>query len=299
VISDIRTGPFFADFVRGVEDGAHEADYPMFLCNADEDPSKEAGYLQLAVAENVAGVILTPAGPTTDLGPLFDAGIPIVLADRKLPGHVVDTVITDNVCGAGQAVEHLLANGYRRVACIAGPLATTTGAERLLGYRTALQGAGIALDDSLVRVADFREQGGREAMRELLNQRPRPDAVFISNNRMTAGALQAIEESRVTVPEGMAVVGYDDVSWAALLRTPLTTVSQPAYDIGYESPRWLLSRINGYSGFARTVVLPTSLHVRASSARKRHDGGDGGSRPGETTTTPRSRRSRGPQGGLK
>ncbi len=272
VISDIRTGPFFADLVRGVEDGAHKADYPMFLCNADEDPSKEAGYLQLAVAEKVAGVILMPAGPMTDLGPLFDAGIPVVLADRKLPGHVADTVLTDSVSGASQAVEHLLANGYHRVACIAGPLATTTGAERLLGYRAALQGAGIAVDDSLVRVADYREQGGREAMQELLNLRPRPDAVFISNNRMTAGALRAIEESRVAVPREMAVVGYDDMSWAAFLRTSLTTVSQPAYDVGYESARLLLSRINGYSGLARTVVLPTSLNVRASSVPKRKDG---------------------------
>ena len=110
-------------------------------------------------------------------------------------------------------------------------------------------------------------------MRELLDQRLRPDAVFISNNRMTAGALQAIEESRAAVPEEIAVVGYDDVPWAALLRTTLTTVSQPAYDIGYESARLLLSRINGYSGFARTVVLPTSLNVRASSAPKSHDGG--------------------------
>ena len=268
VISDIRTGPFFADFVRGVEDGAHEADYPMFLCNADEDPSKEAGYLQLAVAENVAGVILTPAGPTTDLRSLSHAGIPVVLADRKLPGHLADTVITDSVAGAIQAVEHLLANGYRRIACIAGPLATTTGAERLLGYQAALEHVGMAVDDSLVRVADFREQGGREAMQDLLRLEPPPEAVFISNNRMAAGALQAIDESGIAVPEEMAVVGYDEMSWAPLLRTALTTVSQPAYDLGYESARLLLNRINGYSGPARTVVLPTSLNVRASSAPK-------------------------------
>ena len=160
VISDVRTGPFFADVVRGVEDGAHAAGYPMFLCNADEDPEKEAGYLHLAIAENVAGVILTPSGPGTDLRPLFDAGIQVVLADRKLPGNQADTVVGDNLSGATEAVSHLIANGYRRIACITGPLAATTSAERLLGYRMALQQAGITLDDSLVCVADFREAGG-------------------------------------------------------------------------------------------------------------------------------------------
>jgi len=269
VISDIRTGPFFADMVRGVEDGAHEAGYPMFLCNADEDPEKEAGYLQLAVAENVAGVILTPSGPGTDLRPLRDAGIQVVLADRKLPGNQADTVVGDNLSGATEAVSHLITNGYRRIACITGPLAATTSAERLLGYRMALQQAGITLDDSLVCVADFREAGGQRAMQELLRQKRPAEAVFIGNNRMAAGALQAIEEAKKTIPDEIAVIGFDEMSWAPLLRTALTTVSQPAYDLGYESARLLLNRLNGYSGSVRTVVLPTQLNIRASSAPKR------------------------------
>ena len=99
VISDIRTGPFFADVVRGVEDVAYEANYAMFLCNTDEDPSKEAGYLQLAIAENVAGVILTPSGASTDLAPLFEAGVHVVLADRKLPAHRADMVVATTCRG--------------------------------------------------------------------------------------------------------------------------------------------------------------------------------------------------------
>jgi LacI family transcriptional regulator len=266
VISDIRTGPFFADVVRGVEDRAYEAGYPMFLCNADEDPSKEAGYLRLAVAENAAGVILTPSGPETDLRPLVEAGIQVVVADRKLPGQPVDTVVADNIAGSRQAVEHLLANGYRRVACITGPLTVTTGAERLLGYRLALEEAGLRVEPALVRSGDFREQGGRSAMQTLLKVRPPPDSVFISNNAMAAGALQAIEDAGLAIPGDLAVVGCDEVLWAPLLRSALTTVSQPAYDLGSESARLLIDRINGYSGPARTMVLPTVLNVRTSSA---------------------------------
>lgn len=266
VISDIRTGPFFAEVVRGVEDGAHDAGYSMFLCNADEDPAKEATYLQLAIAENVAGVILTPSGPATDLRAMIGAGIHVVLVDRRLPGIAADCVVADNVAGAMQAVNHLLASGYRRIACISGPLSTTTGSERLLGYRRALEEAGVEIDDALIRVADFREQGGRQAAHELLALEAPPDAVFIANNRMTAGALEAIEEAQLAIPDEIAVIGYDEISWAPLLRTALTTVSQPAYDLGHESARLLLSRLNGYAGAARTVVLPTSLNVRASSA---------------------------------
>lgn len=268
VVSDIRTGSFFADFVRGVEDGAHDAGYAMFLCSADEDPCKEVGYIGLAVAENVAGVVLTPSGPHTDLRPLLQSGIHVVLADRRLPGEQVDTVVADNIAGGKQAVEHLLANGYRRIACITGPLTVTTGSERLLGYRAALEQAGLAADPDLVRSGDFREEGGRLAMQALLEVRPPPDAVFISNNTMAAGALQAIEEAGLTVPSDIAVVGYDEALWARLLRCALTTVSQPAYDLGHESARLLVSRIDGYSGPARTVILPSSLIVRASSAPK-------------------------------
>jgi len=292
VISDIRTGPFFADLVRGVEDVAHEAGYAMFLCNADEDPVKEAEYLQVALAETVAGVILTPAGPQTNLKPLAERGIPVVLADRRLPEEPADTVISDNVAGARKAVTHLLDNGYRRIACIAGPLRTTTGSERVLGYRMALDDRSVSFDESLLRIGDFREMGGEEAMRDLLAQRPKPDAVFICNNRMAVGALSVIYAADLKVPDDIAVVGYDELSWAPLLGTALTTVGQAAYDIGHESARLLLSRLSGYTGTPRTVVLPVSLNVRASSAprttvHRAHD--IEGPRVGHSQRAPRSR----------
>jgi len=269
VISDIRTGPFFAEVVRGVEDVAYGAGYAMFLCNADEDPTKESEYLKLAIAQNVAGVILTPSGPTTELGPLLAANVHVVLVDRDLPGSQVDTVVTDNLSGASRAVEHLLENGYERIACITGPLSSTTGSQRLLGYRNALEQVGRPVDEALIRVGDFRERGGYIAMQELLAQKPKPDAVFVANNRMAAGALQAIEEANVAIPKALGFVGYDDFVWTNLLRTPLTTVSQPAYDLGHEGARLLLSRLAGYSGSPRTVVLPTWLNIRNSSVRAR------------------------------
>jgi LacI family transcriptional regulator len=269
IISDIRTGPFFGDVVRGVEDVAYAAGYSLFLCNTDEDAAKEASYIELAVAENVAGVILTPSGPRTSLAPLVTFGIPVVLADRTLPDHQADSVLVDNMAGASEAVSHLLAGGYRRVACITGPLATTTGFRRHAGYCKALSEAGIELDDSLVRVADFRERGGELAMKELLAQAGRPDAVFVTNHLMAIGVLHALADAKLAIPTDIAIVSFDDMSWASLLNPPLTAVAQPAYDLGVESARLLLSRLEGYSGAARQVTLSPSLVVRGSSAPRR------------------------------
>jgi LacI family transcriptional regulator len=270
IISDVRTGPFFGSVVRGVEDVAYEAGYSLFLCNTDEDQAKEASYIELAVAENVAGLILTPSGARTDLSPLLNYGIPVVLADRTLPSEQADSVLVDNVSGACKAVKHLLAGGYERIACITGPLTTTTGYQRHVGYCKALEEAGLPVDPALVRVADFRELGGQIEMQELLTQRKRPDAVFVTNHLMTVGALQAIDQAKLAIPGDIAVVSFDDMPWSSLLKPSLTAVAQPAYDLGVEAARLLLSRLEGYTGAARTVTLSTTLQVRGSSAPKHH-----------------------------
>jgi LacI family transcriptional regulator len=270
IVSDVRTGPFFGSVVRGVEDVAYGAGYSLFLCNTDEDQAKEASYIELAVAENVAGLILTPSGARTDLSPLLNYGIPVVLADRTLPSQQADSVLVDNVSGACKAVEHLLAGGYERIACITGPLTTTTGYQRHVGYCKALEDAGLPVDDALVRVADFRELGGQIEMQDLLTQPKRPDAVFVTNHLMTVGALQAIDQAKLAIPTDIAVVSFDDMPWSSLLKPPLTAVAQPAYDLGVEAARLLLSRLEGYTGAARTVTLSTTLQVRGSSAPKVH-----------------------------
>ena len=267
IISDVRNS-FFTDMVKGVEEIAYEAGYSLVLCNAEEDPAKEASYLELAIAENVAGVILTPEGTATNIAPLIDLGIPVVLADRTLAQPDVDSVAVNNVVGARAAVGHLVSGGYERIACITGPLSKTTGSERYDGYREALEVAGIPVDKALVRIADFKEAGGHRAMEELLKLGEPPDAVFVANNVMTIGALRAISKAGLEIPDDIAVIGFDDMSWASLLRPPLTTVAQPTYDLGVETGRLLVSRLAGYTGAARTVLLSPSLVVRASSAPK-------------------------------
>jgi LacI family transcriptional regulator len=117
-------------------------------------------------------------------------------------------------------------------------------------------------------MGSYRESGGREAMRDLLSLPHPPDAVFVGNNLMTMGALHAIDEAGLIIPDELGVVGFDDMSWSSLVRPPLTTIAQPVYDLGVATAQLLLSRIEGYSGTSRTVTLSPSLIVRESSTPK-------------------------------
>jgi LacI family transcriptional regulator len=265
IISDIRN-PFFTDMVRGIEDVAYAHNYSLVLCNAEDDPAKESDYLRLAVDEHMAGVVLAPASPTdTDLKTLRAAGVPVVTVDRRLVDDDIDRVLIDNVGGAATAVEHLWQSGFRRIGCVSGPVALSTGEDRLAGYRKGLAAHGVDYDEQLVAFGDFHEESGIRAMRQLLALPEPPDAVFVANNLMTLGALDAIASTSLRVPEDIAIVGFDDMAWAPLLRPPLTTVGQPTYDVGAETARMLLSRLSGYAGPAREVVLSPQLFVRASS----------------------------------
>jgi LacI family transcriptional regulator len=267
IISDI-TNPFFTAVVRGAEDQAQRAEYSVVLANADEDVAKEARYLEVAAAEQMAGVLLSPASPRqTNIDLLLEQGIPVVTIDRRLATSPVDSVMVNNHQAAREAAQHLISQGCRRVGLVAGPVQTTTGAGRLAGYRAALRAAGRTLDRSLIAYSDFRTDGGYAATWQLLQQRPPPDGLLFSNNLMTVGGLQAIAEAGLAVPGDIAVVGFDDASWATALRPPLTVVAQPTYEIGQTAAELLLRRIDGEKFPPRHVVLRAELIERASSQR--------------------------------
>ncbi|MER6978273.1 LacI family DNA-binding transcriptional regulator [Streptomyces carpinensis] len=193
IIPDIEN-PFFTSLARGVEDAAQRTSLSVVLCNSDEDTDKERRYLEVALGEQMAGVIVAAASQDdTDLGPLIARGVPVVAVDRRPHDAEVDAVRADDRHGGEVATRHLLQAGYRRIACITGPEGASTSEERLAGYRAALHAArsnGAVADDAYVRHADFRVEGGRAAMRELLALPEPPDAVFVTNNLMTIGALR-------------------------------------------------------------------------------------------------------------
>ncbi|MBS2539500.1 LacI family DNA-binding transcriptional regulator [Catenulispora sp. NF23] len=263
IISDIQN-PFFTSLVRGVEDAAQASGYSVVLANSDEDLGKEQQYLRVAAAEQMAGVILSPASSSrTRIGELVHEEIPVVTIDRRIAADV-DSVAVDNVAGARQAVEHLLQTGARRVGVIAGPEDVSTAADRLEGYRAALRAAGLAVDPELIVRGDFRIDGGHRAAARLLDRPDRPDALFAANNLMLIGTLDAMAERGLTAPADLLLAGFDEMSWAGFA-PPLTLVEQPTYEIGRLATQMLLRRIAGGTAAAEHVVLEATLKVRASS----------------------------------
>ncbi len=263
IISDIEN-PFFTAVARGVEDVAAAAGHSVVLCNADEDLDKEARYLQVAVAERVAGVVLSPTATDTDIGLLVEHGIPVVAIDRPLAGSDIDAVLVGSRQGARDATTHLMAAGYQRIGCITGPQRVSTAEQRIDGYAEALRAAGRRPNYRLVRHADFKVSGGRRAAERLLDTSRPPDALFVANSLMAIGALQALAARGLRAGRDVGIVAFDDAPWTQLVDPPITVVAQPAYAVGEAPGRLLAPR----GGEPRTVTLDAELIVRASSRRE-------------------------------
>lgn len=266
LITDIQN-PFFTALVRGVEDIAQRHQYSLILCNSDENRRKERQYMEIFCAERVAGTIVVPAcEDPRAFRVLRDHHIPVVAIDRRVKDDEIDVVLVDHVRGAREATAHLITNGYHRIGIISGPTTTTSGRERLEGYRQALQEAGLVYDPALVRSGSFKEQSGLVLTRELLAREPSIDALFCANNLMTVGALTALQERQLRTPEDIALVGFDEIPWMA--QNKITTVTQAAYDVGSTAALRLFQRIQRPKNAPLTrqeIVLAPTLQARRSS----------------------------------
>ncbi|WP_329055879.1 LacI family transcriptional regulator [Amycolatopsis sp. NBC_01488] len=267
IISDVEN-PFFTAIARGVEDAAQAAGYSVMLCNSDENTAKERRYLEVAAQERLAGVIMSPTTGDSDVRALTTHRTPIVTVDRRLASADCDAVLLDSRAAAQEAVRHLVAQGYQRIGCIAGPPGVTTADDRLDGYRDGLREAGRKYSAKLVRRCEFRETGGREAATQLLTRPDPPDALLVSSSTMSVGVLQVLAELGRRSGRDVGIVSFDDAPWATLISPALTVVAQPAHAMGQLAARLLLDRIaDGGSRAATTTMLTAQLVVRGSSTR--------------------------------
>lgn len=264
ILSDIRN-PFYTMALEGIEQILSAQGMSVLICNAGIKPERENDFIKLMQAEGVSGIIIAPRRETSDvLNEAVNDGLPVVVIDRRMTKPMTDVVLADNHNGARLAVQHFIEHGYRRIATVAGPAYLASGRERYQGYVQALQEAGIPLDERLVRVGNYQLDTGYALTRELITTNELPLALFVANNLMTIGALNAIHEAGLTIPDDVAVIGFDDLPWAVSLSPALTTVGQPAFDIGIHAAELLLNRIAFPDRPTRTVVLNTELIVRAS-----------------------------------
>jgi DNA-binding LacI/PurR family transcriptional regulator len=264
IISDIQN-PFFTSLVRAVEDVAYESKYAVFLCNSDEDVEKESLYIDLMIAENVAGVIITTTQETNSpCKKLLDANIPLVSVDRRVNDCDVDMVVLDNVKGADELVDHLIEKGHTRIGAIMGLCRITTGRERYEGYLSALARHDIPLDEQLVRFGLPKEETGYRSAIELLSIQNPPTALFTGNNQLAIGAFHAIQSQRLNIPYDIALVSFDDPEWATMIQPQLTVAAQPTYELGRKAAELVMRRIANPGSPCEVVVLPPAIRIRGS-----------------------------------
>jgi LacI family transcriptional regulator len=274
ILPDV-TNTFWTTVARGVEDTAQSRGYSVFLCNTDEDPAKQARYLEFVTSQRVDGVVIAPCGRDAgSLARLRDRLIPAVIVDRCIDGWETDTVRGDSLSGAYALTSHLIGLGHRRIAIISGPYNTSTADDRVTGYCAALSDAGIAPDPGLIRRGEFRTTSGEELAGQLLDEQPRPTAIFAANNAIAMGVVDAAAKRGLRLPQDLALVCFDDLPSISHLFPFLTVVVQPVYEMGMHAAQLLLSRLDAAGPLEpRHIVLPTRMIVRHScGARLRSNG---------------------------
>jgi DNA-binding LacI/PurR family transcriptional regulator len=269
VLSDIQN-PFFTNCLAGVESVLQISDYVLLLGNSNEDPEIEDMHLSSLANEGVAGIILAMTAKNGNCyQKMVQMDIPIVAIDRECPDISFDTVLIDNITASRQATKHLVKLGHERIALISGPYHISTAQNRLKGFQEVLAELNIPCLPELIVEGNFQQEGGRKAMEQLLDLPEPPTAVLIANNLMTLGALEIIHQRNVQIPDQLALVGFDDTPWNIAMKTPLTVVAQPTYNLGEFAAKMLIDRINNPHLPKQKIMLEAELIIRDSCGYKK------------------------------
>ncbi len=266
VVLDIRN-PFFAEVARGAEERADEHGLSVLVANSDEKAEREATHLDLFEEQRVTGVLVTPVSESLPrLARMQERGTPAVLVDRESQDGRFASVAVDDIKGGRVAMEHLLALGRRRVAFVGGPITLRQVSDRLSGAQAAAAEAGSALE--FIATGALTVEEGRRAGRQILERRAgdRPDAVFAANDLLALGVLQSlVMTGDARVPDDIALIGYDDIDFAAAAVIPLSSVRQPAALIGSTAVDLLLRGQGEQSPVREHVLFRPELVARAST----------------------------------
>jgi LacI family transcriptional regulator len=264
------TNPFFSELMRGIEDVCERNNYSVFLCNGDDDQVRQGRSLDTLLERRVDGLLLaTPTGPGAPLARrLAAARLKTVVVDRSVPGLAADRVRINHPAGSRLAVEHLLALGHRRIACLAGPSSFAVSRARVMGWRKALERAGIKPEPHWLLEGDFRAADGHALTCKLLAQRE-VTAIFASNDLLAIGALRAAAEQGWPVPKRLSVIGFDGIEMGAFTYPPLTTVGYSIRAIGETAATVLIDRIAGRRTEDCDIVVAPELIVRESTGPAR------------------------------
>jgi LacI family transcriptional regulator len=264
----VFTDPFFPTLIQGITQAINKRrlTLSLFLFHSkDEETRTIRSILNTGLLD---GLIITADRKEDSFVPRFiEQGVPFVLIGRPETNMTITYVDTDNVAGGYLATEHLIKLGRKRIALI-GANENTAGDDRVLGYRNALHDYGYTLDTELIAYGDFSPQSGYEAMKSILANQQSPDAVFVASDTMALGALRAIREAGLRVPEDMSVIGFDDLPPAVQSDPPLSTVRHPIEQLGVTAVELLSKMLNEEDVPSTHTILPATLVIRASCGAK-------------------------------
>lgn len=266
VVPDISED-FFAYVIKGIDDILSKNEYTIILCDTGEDPEKEELYLNMLMEKQIDGIILaTVSKKNPVLDDLFAKEVPVIFIDN-LPNikSNYDSVIIDNSKASYMAVEHLIKLGHKEIGIITGRIEETTGNERLMGYKKALEEYKITVKDSLIAVGDFKEASGYENMNKLLKVNKDMTAVYVASSKMTFGAIKAIKGQGLDIPEDIALVGFDVHDTSGLITPSITTVTQPEQLIGKVAGELLIKKLQSSDEqFCQKIVLDPGILIKDS-----------------------------------
>lgn len=261
---------FFARVISGMQETAAELGYSILLANTLGNPDIESHYAKMVSTSQADGLIQLRALNPFDNSMINDNGLlPMVNACEVIDEGNYPTVSLDNRAAAKAMTEHLLGLGHNRIAMIKGPHSSPLTQDRLSGYKDALNDANIAFDEDLLFPGDFTLQAGYNAGVTITQQVERPTAVFCENDETAIGAMQALKQAGLRIPEDISVAGFDDIAFSAFCDPPLTTIAQPAEEFGRTAVSLLIDVINGKIRKAPKVIMPFELIARGSTGPAR------------------------------
>ena len=263
---------FFSQAINGIEAIAYNRGYHVIIFQSHESYEREQANVQQAIDRRVDGLLLSLSSETSDtahLQAVLTQGLPLVLFDRVAPELPATQVVADNFGGAFAATAHLLQTGRRRIAHLTIPPYLSITQERLAGYRAALEQYGVAYDENLVRYGTFGPDEADELVEQLLDQDPRPDAFFTASDRLALGCITALRKRDINIPDDISMIAFTNLQAANMINPPLSTVTQPAQEIGQLAAERLIELIERKHKAqpTNTVKLPTTMTVRESSER--------------------------------
>jgi DNA-binding LacI/PurR family transcriptional regulator len=264
ILSDI-SNPFWSEVLKGAQEEACRSGYGLMVSSSNEDSEVEKDNIMMLKTRQVDGIVVNTTGTNNELfKSLLEENFPFVLLDRLSGEMKADSVTVNNVNGAKQAVQSLINYGHERIAILLNPLGNKSPrVERLEGYKLAHKANGLHIDDSLIKICDPSNGSGAQAIEELLLQSDPPTAIFTTNETLNLEALSGIKKAGLRVPEDVSVFGYDDFPWIPFLDPPLSTVAQPAYEMGVKAVALLINKLKGESEI-KILQLEPEIILRAS-----------------------------------